>query len=102
MSGRLDGLEQGAEVPASPAPERDASADPDLPQDPGIPGPRSRKSSRRKTSPRSSVSRIPTSRTTTRKVTGPDPKGVWPTGYFASEIGISTTCVFDPSAAERS
>ena len=38
MSGRLDGREQGAEGPALPAPERGESVDPDLPQDPGIPG----------------------------------------------------------------
>ncbi len=42
MSGRLDGREQRAEAPASPAPERGANGetDPDIPQDPGIPGPK--------------------------------------------------------------
>ena len=40
MSGRLDGREQGAEVPALPAPERgtNAETDPEIPQDTGIPG----------------------------------------------------------------
>ena len=40
MSGRLDAREKGAEVAALPAPERGESSDPDLPQDPGIPGPK--------------------------------------------------------------
>ena len=75
---------------------------PDIPQDPGIPGPKVPEELPPQDEPE--VERVPDSDQPDYDEEGSraDPEGVWPTGYFASVSGISTTWVFEPSAAERS
>ena len=86
------------------------STDSDIPQDPGIPGTKVPEQLPPQDEPE--VERVPDSGQPDYDEEGSrNPKGTTSGAapilfhrlpYFASEIGISTTCVFDPSAAERS